>query len=202
MGLLPFFKVFVCDQDSSVLKIARMDARLEHVRVLHDPGHFKNNFEKDLRRVLGQSKAVSGFAERLGRWMMVALKEAKKTVSFLFPELYGEDQHSALVEEFRTRMYFAKCHYFAVQCWSGCPCYFARSLAWLEECRTSALLLLPDELLLQCMQYIPRKNFFLIASTCRTFYRLSREPCFSSCRIPVRHFPSIICLLNIDVNIS
>ncbi len=177
-GLLPFFSLFICDQDSSVLKIARSDARLHKVQVLHDPGHMKKNFEKDVARVLGEGVAVKGFAARIGRWMMTALKEAKYTVDSYFPELCTEDQQHAILEEFRLQMYYAKAHYFSPQCWHGCPCYFTRTVSWSEENRESQLLQLPDEVLLLLLEKTEKEGFLMITSTCRALFRLSRNAMF------------------------
>ncbi|KAL6053383.1 hypothetical protein QOT17_018029 [Balamuthia mandrillaris] len=54
--LLPQLRTYVCDQDSSVLKILNEDARLTNVKIVHDPGHLKNNFQKDLQKILGKSQ--------------------------------------------------------------------------------------------------------------------------------------------------
>ncbi|KAL6074219.1 hypothetical protein QOT17_004250 [Balamuthia mandrillaris] len=51
--LLPQLRTYVCDQDSSVLN---EDARLTNVKIVHDPGHLKNNFQKDLQKILGESQ--------------------------------------------------------------------------------------------------------------------------------------------------
>jgi len=70
---------FVCDQDSSVLRVLKTDSRLTHVHVRHDPGHTKNNVVKDLHRALGKSKVVEGYAERIGHWIMTAVKQAHRS---------------------------------------------------------------------------------------------------------------------------
>ncbi len=82
--LLPVVKDFASDDDSSVQSTLRTDPRLQHIHVRLDPGHTKNNIIKDIRRALGESKAVQGFAERIGRWIMTALKKALLAV----PQVY------------------------------------------------------------------------------------------------------------------
>ncbi len=44
--LMPYFKVMVCDQDSSVLCQLREDLRTKHVTVVHDPGHTKKKLRQ------------------------------------------------------------------------------------------------------------------------------------------------------------
>jgi hypothetical protein len=75
-GVLPYIRTYTVDQDSSVIRILHSDCRFEHVAVQHDPGHLKNNVTKDLQRELGESKAVTGLADRVGHWIMTSIKES------------------------------------------------------------------------------------------------------------------------------
>lgn len=77
-GVLPKVKYFVVDEDVSVLHLFQSQARLQHITVLHDPGHVKNNFEKQLVVVFGTSEAYKGFPARLARWLMQCLKRAEE----------------------------------------------------------------------------------------------------------------------------
>lgn len=52
-GLLLYFKVFCCNQDSSVLHQLNTDPQTAHVQVVHNPGHTKKNFVKDLKKAFG-----------------------------------------------------------------------------------------------------------------------------------------------------
>lgn len=89
------FKVFCCDQDSSVLHQLNTDPRAAHVQVVHDPGHTKKNFVKDLKKATIRGRT---FANR-------------------------EEQQAVLLAEFKRRMAHARSHYFAPFCGQGCPCY-------------------------------------------------------------------------------
>lgn len=127
--LLPCLRVFVCDQDSSVLSQLSKDPRLAKVRVVHDPGHTKKNFVKDLHRAFGTYR---GMAERIGRWFMWAIKESKKRV-----DKQGitdqEQRQAALVQEFTWRMQCGQAHYFSPLCDVGCPCYTPEDISLPED---------------------------------------------------------------------
>jgi hypothetical protein len=53
---------------------------VSHVDIVHNPGHTKKNFIKDLHHVLGTHKAYQGYAECIGHWFMWAVKESQKVV--------------------------------------------------------------------------------------------------------------------------
>ncbi|KAL6057869.1 hypothetical protein QOT17_015218 [Balamuthia mandrillaris] len=76
--LLPQLRTYVCDQDSSVLKILNEDARITNVKIVHDPGHLKNNFQKDLQKILGESQKGKKYSAKIGAWLMTAIKESER----------------------------------------------------------------------------------------------------------------------------
>jgi len=70
-GLMVHFKLFVCDQDSSVLHQLHTDLQTKgQVEVIHKPGHTKKNFVKDLRNTFGNSKCYQKFPEHIAWWFM------------------------------------------------------------------------------------------------------------------------------------
>jgi hypothetical protein len=93
--LLPSFQDFIIDRDSLVQCTLNNDCRLQHVRVRHDPGHTKNNMTKDLQRVLGQSKAVAGYANQISHWIMTSIKQALLTPERVHHQHQHDDTHFA-----------------------------------------------------------------------------------------------------------
>jgi len=48
--------------------------------VVHNPGHTKKNFVKDLRNTFGNSKQYQKFPESIARWFMQCIKESHTDV--------------------------------------------------------------------------------------------------------------------------
>ena len=97
--LLLYLQVFVCDQDSLELHKLKTNPCVSHVDIVHNPGHTKKNFIKDLCHVLGTCKAYQGYAERISRWFMWAVKESQKVVCKQ-GIMDCEQQQEVLVAEF------------------------------------------------------------------------------------------------------
>ena len=75
------------------------------MKLWHDPGHTKNNMVKDLHQVLGESKAVEGFAEQIGHWIMTSIKQAVLTSQHIcHPCLPSADLNLHLYSDLNTKV--------------------------------------------------------------------------------------------------
>ncbi|KAL6078474.1 hypothetical protein QOT17_001644 [Balamuthia mandrillaris] len=83
----------------SVLKILNEDARLTNVKIVHDPGHLKNNFQKDLQKILGESQKGKKYSAKIGAWLMTAIKESER-----WAKMFTKQQAKETVAEYEERL--------------------------------------------------------------------------------------------------
>ncbi len=67
--LMPYFKVFICNQDSSVLHQLNTDPQTKGVQVLHNAGHMKKNLAHKLKNIFKTVK-YNNLYECISQWFM------------------------------------------------------------------------------------------------------------------------------------
>jgi hypothetical protein len=98
------------------------------------------------------------------------------------------DQTAVLRTDFCRRIKYAKSHYFAKFCDEGCPCYTPEHTMEISggqekpdlDFVNPEFLALPDEALMNILNFCTPSAFSLIRSTCRFLYHLSAHSSFSS----------------------
>lgn len=78
--LLKKLRFIVADKDGKIAKYIRNESRLQHVKILNDPGHWMKGVANEVEKILGTGKEYKGFIPRIKRWFMYCIKEAETTI--------------------------------------------------------------------------------------------------------------------------
>lgn len=184
-------KIFVTDQDSSVINIIKSDSRLAMIKLLHDPGHYKNNFNKDLKKIMGESIEAVEYIKRIGNWLMVAIKESikwRKLLNDKHQNINEKLERKNLIEEFRKRMECAKSHYFSPLCDPHCPCTSPKySISTIFHSLPFQDIQQIVELFTILLQVLPNEQsvFFQLGLTCKAYYYAWQTPDLQQ-KVPMR----------------
>lgn len=171
---------YVSDKDGSVQKDFKVNPLLQHITLLHDPGHIAVNMKKELERRIGKSKRYGQYPQHIVNWWWVCLKKAvefrnksQKT------RIQSKSDFLAFLSigynKFKELWSFMPAHYSREQCPKECPCFYTVKPLVFKMPEVISFTKLPEELIEMIWKRLTSKEVRCVAATCQQFYRIAFE---------------------------